>query len=293
MHSLKSVVIFVFILSACRTHESTSTMKDEPSMSTKKEFLFSFSENRNSLGFVGLFRDVPAVQHDEYVRRVDQGLSLGPVPPETQSKLGSSEEESHWYMNAGVYEVADNPGVFGYLLQGVNRSDDMDKYMVREFNKSDGLLPNKSYQVVIEDFSYAANDRVGAFGPGGGETRNFNLYTSTNDPFPRHVDDGIVPHVRFTDATRPNYAAGLGSTGVCILPGSGMTFPSMPMCPNEQRIPYVIQKRPNPTAPTTITTNDQGSFWLLIGGHSGHESLDDYYVVGFKAVLTGEFSPGE
>jgi hypothetical protein len=36
--------------------------------------------------------------------------------------------------HAGVYDVAGLPDTKGFLLQGVNRSDDMDKRMVRRFD---------------------------------------------------------------------------------------------------------------------------------------------------------------
>ena len=39
-----------------------------------------------------------------------------------------------------------------------------------------------------------------------------------------------------------------------------------------------------------VKTDHQGFFWLLIGGHSGHESLDEYFIIKLKLAIDGEFS---
>jgi hypothetical protein len=253
---------------------------------------FDFSRGAGDLGFKGLFRDVPAPQHAEYLRRVAGGLDLGPVPPKTITLVnaGSPLEASHWFMNAGVHEVPDNPGVFGYLLQGVNRSDDMDKYMVRQLGPADGLRPRTRYDIVIDELTYAANDRIGAFGPGGGEARLFEAYVVNRDPYPFVVDFNKL--VRFREDNRPSMKPGLysslGGTGVCVLSGSGIPLPGVKPCPKTGRVPYAILKSMN-VRPLSITTNDQGRFWLMIGGHSGHESLDEYFVIRLRLTIEGDF----
>lgn len=259
---------------------------DEGAVLFPLTFDFDFRTG-DDYGFVGLFRDIKQEQFENYTRLVEAGESLGPVPPETETMLMSDAERSHWFMNAGVYEVADNPGIKGYLLQGVNRSDDMDKYMVRAFGPEEGLEPNTTYRVQMSNISYAANDRLGAFGPGGGEVRSFDLVLTNWDPFPYEVD--FNGYVRFTDESRPTFsserATGAGTTAACWSPG---TFPGdgggLEHCP-EGRVPYKIMGRSDPSKWLTISTNDDGRFWMLIGGHSGHESLDDYYIIDMNITV--------
>jgi hypothetical protein len=259
-----------------------------------KIFIFDFSTGeKKDYGFKGLFRDIPKEVHDNYLKIVESGGNLGPVPPETILKLATEEETSHWFMNAGIYKVPDNDNIYGYLLQGVNRSDDMDKYMVKKFGPQDGLLPDTDYGLVVLETVSAANDCIGAYGPGGGEVRNFKVVVMNKDPYTLNVDD--INHVRFTDNNRPpvNYpsADGLGGTGVCQIPGTFQLLPGVPICQLiNGRIPYAIKKRSHPTRRLQVKTNNEGFFWLLIGGHSGHESLDEYFIIKLQIAMDGEFS---
>jgi hypothetical protein len=276
---------------ACGGSSGVSTSDDEvragPRATTR--LVFDFTADRGAQGWKGLFRDVPRTQYDELVRRQTEGLDLGPIPPETERHLSTPDEQSHWFMNAGVYEVADNPGVHGFLLQGVNRSDDMDKYMIREFGAAEGLLPNRRYEVVLDDVAYAGNDGLGAFGPGGGVARTFGVHLVNRDPHAFTVD--FNQHVRFTEENRPGFDPGtydgLGGTGVCVTSGSGFAPPGVPRCPASGRIPFAISTKPAPTKTLSITTNDRGVFWMLIGGHSGHEGLDDYFVIRLRVSISG------
>ena len=284
---MKKLILGIFLIASFVSFATTPEIDN-------KIFIFDFSTGeKNDFGFKGLFRDIPKEQHDNYLKIVASGGDLGPVPPETVSNLSSEEEGSHWFMNAGIYKVPDNDNVYGYLLQGVNRSDDMDKYMVRKFGPEDGLLPNTDYGVVVLESISAANDRIGAYGPGGAEVRNFRVIVMDKDPYHSVVD--YNNHVRFTDDNRPpsNYpsADGLGGTGVCQIEGTFSLLPGVPLCKAiNGRIPYVVESRPKPTRRLEVKTDNQGFFWLLIGGHSGHESLDEYFIIKLKLAIDGEFS---
>ena len=292
---MKKLILLTILITSIASFANSLKPTEYPNLEiNNKIFIFDFSSGqKNDYGFKGLFRDIPKDVHDNYLKIVESGGDLGPVPPETISKLSSEEERSHWFMNAGIYKVPDNDNFYGYLLQGVNRSDDMDKYMVRKFGPEDGLLPNTDYGVVVLESITAANDRIGAYGPGGAEVRNFNVIAMDKDPYPFVVD--YNNHVRFTDYNRPpdNFpsADGLGSTGVCQIIGTFLLLPDLPICKAVNgRIPYVIGNRPHPTKRLEVKTDHQGFFWLLIGGHSGHESLDEYFVIKLKLVIDGEFS---
>ena len=255
------------------------------------EYKMDFT-NGDDNGFVGLLRDVPKEQFDNYMElaeMVRNGANpdiLGPVAPETKRNLGTDWEGSHWFMNAGVYTIPDVPGeITGYMLQGVNRSDDMDKYMVKSFGEEDGLKPNTKYEVLITKLRYSANDAGGAFGAGGSPARSFEGYVVNKSPFDYEIDD--QEHVRFTANNRLPFmgkqVTPLGYTGVCI-PRGGFTTPGIEICPRGG-IKYRIIEKISKDRAMEITTDSEGTFWLLIGGHSGHESLDEYYIIDFDLTI--------
>ncbi|OFZ27260.1 MAG: hypothetical protein A2381_16285 [Bdellovibrionales bacterium RIFOXYB1_FULL_37_110] len=263
------------------------------SFANSKTFTYDFSAGESDYGFEGLFRDIPNTQYENYMNIKAAGGDLGPVPPDTINMLATQAEASHWFMNAGIHKVPDVEGeVYGYLLQGVNRSDDMDKYMVKKFGPQEGLLPNTDYEIVVLEADIAANDRIGAYGPGGAEARNLDVVLMNKDPYPYVVDSNN--HVRFSDGNSPLNKDlsqdGLSGTGVCQIKGTFGLIPGFPMCPPSGRIPYVIVDRPKPTKKLHVKTDDQGFFWLLLGGHSGHESLDEFFMIKLVLSIDGEFA---
>ena len=292
---MKKLILLTILITSIASFANSLKPTEYPNLEiNNKIFIFDFSSGeKDDYGFKGLFRDIPKEVHDNYLKIVESGGDLGPVPPETISKLSTEEERSHWFMNAGIYKVPDNDNVYGYLLQGVNRSDDMDKYMVRKFGPEDGLLPNTDYGLVVLEAITADNDAIGAYGPGGGVLRNYDVTVMDKDPYPSVVD--YNNYVRFTDDNRPpsRYPGvdDLGSTGVCQIVGTFAPLPGVPFCKAVNgRIAYVISSKPKPTRRLQVKTNDQGFFWLLIGEHSGHEGLDEYFIIKLKIAVDGEFA---
>ena len=297
MKYIISALIGIVSLSSCSKDESTIQENSNLNFSSDekiKTYDFDFNTG-NDYGFKGLFLDVPARIYNNYQKLVKEGKDLGPVPPTIEDDKGrwlsSNEEDSHWFMNAGIFEVADNPGIKGFLLQGVNRSDDMDKYMVREFNKEDNIKPNTTYKVVINSATSAGNDRVGALGPGGAEVRSFNAYVSSLNP--NEVEFDEINHARFknkqTETGKPWKRAqriDVGTTGVCTLHnGAFKPLPGDVICPNEGRVKFKVRSHFIRKQAVLVTSDSQGRFWLSVGGHSGHESLDDYYVIKLNLTI--------
>lgn len=189
--------------------------------------------------------------------------------------MGHPAHDSHWLMNAGVYDVADHGGLKGYLLQGVNRSDDMDKFMVRRFQ----LKPDTQYRVKLSKVNVVANDPFLTAGPGGGVARVISASAISLDPNLYVLD--YNKQILFSPEVRTaifNAEVRLGGTAVCKTQ-SYLPLPNVPECIRtpDRRIQYMTVVFDNVNE-MKLRTNNKGEFWLMIGGHSGHEGLDEFYI---------------
>lgn len=253
----------------------------EPTSSGPMTFEFDFTVGTSLHGFEVVYRDIPLATYDEYLRRLEGGLDLGPVPPIEDFDAPEVVEanRSHWLMNNGLYPLPDGLPGSGLLVQGNNHSDDMDMYIVRELSAADGIEPNTTYEVRFTRYGYAANAALLASGVGGGPDLSIEGTVTVTDPLEYVLDDVVGnPHIRHPEGVLTAAPVGLGSTGVCLSPGSGMFLPGTPRCP-AGRAPFVLQESALSTRPAsqTVTTNADGRLWVMVGGHSGFEGYSAYF----------------
>jgi hypothetical protein len=243
-----------------------------------KTFEFSFTKG-SANGFMPIFRDIPLSIYNEYLRRKANG-TMGPRAPLANPPGSYPEDISHWLMNSGIYSMPDGLKGMGFLLQGNNHSDDMDMFLVKEWDKQQGILPNKEYKLYVT-VDLAADAPIGAFGAGGDPELIILAMVTEVDPTRfvidgqkdvRHPDLQIFPELQTTV---------VGTTGVCYAqPAEDQS----PACPEEGRIRFALKKGKE-SSPIRIQSGKEGKFWLMIGGHSGFESLSAIYYSKIKVRL--------
>jgi hypothetical protein len=245
-----------------------------------KRFVFDFTGG-DAMGFEAVFRDVFEAPYREYERRKAEGLDLGPVAP-LPAPIGELEADStHWLMHDGVFPMPDGIAGTGLLVQGTNRSDDMDMWIARELGAEDGLEPDTTYTVAFERLALAGNAPLGAVGVGGAPDLAVDGNVTLTDPTELEIED---IHVRHPDGV---FAAGqpvaLGGNAVCLARNTLLKVPGMEKCPLG-RIPFALREFTQP-ATMRITTDAEARFWVMVGGHSGFESFSAIYYAGVDVTV--------
>lgn len=229
--------------------------------------------------FQAVFRDLPFSIFGEYERRKATGAELGPEAPLTKPTFEYPEEATHWLLNSGIYSLPSGLKGKGYLLQGDNHSDDLDMFLVRKFTMKDGLQPHTRYQMKVT-VDLAGDAPSGAFGAGGAPELTLNaVVVSDFDPTKYRIDENQdVRHPKTNWMNNSHAHAEVGTNAVCTVPeeSSELELNIRRPCPADLKIPFELKKG-LPSRTIEVTTNSQGEFWLMIGGHSGFESFTGIY----------------
>lgn len=146
----------------------------------------------------------------------------------------------------------------GFMLSGINYSDDLGMYIVRALGPSDGIEPGRKYRVTIQT-QFASNAATGCFGVGGapGESVALQLGVTPNAPT-RTIDE--ENHYRLT-SREERFASGNIANGI--------------PCPDEpSSTPYVLLTRNNTLQ---ARADSSGRLWLHVGTESGFEGRTQIY----------------
>ena len=181
-----------------------------------------------------------------------------------------------WNMQFG-YEplpASLNVDASGLMLQGSNHSDDLFMYAKRPY---DGLMPNTTYRVFFH-VTLASNAPTGTVGVGGSPGDSVYVKACVSVVEPHAVVVAGDNHWRMNidkgnQASSGRDAVTIGTIGV-ELPGVGGG-------------PLYKMKTLENSLPLFVTTDDQGTVWLLVGTDSGFEALTRIYL----ADITVEFIP--
>lgn len=233
----------------------------------------------DDLGWSATFRDLPGDILAEYERRVAAGEDLGPVAPLSEDLVDIPADSTHWLLHAGLLPLPDGLAGSGFLLQGTNRSDDLDKHLVLALDADDGIEPDATYRVTFERVAFAADAPLGLFGVGGDPALDIDGVVSAIDPTHTFTDDS--GHVRHPKGV---FAAGvttLATTAVCI--ADGAPEGPLPPCP-AGRIPFALTASPAPGS-LTATASADGHLWLMVGGHSGFEGFSAIYMTEITVLI--------
>ena len=181
-----------------------------------------------------------------------------------------------WQMEFGYESLPAslNVDANGLMLQGNNHSDDLFMYAKRPY---DGLMPNTTYRVFFR-VTLASNAPTGSVGVGGspGDSVYVKAGVSVVEPLTVVVagDDHWRMNIdKGNQASSGRDAVTIGTIGV-ELPGVG------------GGLLYKMKILEN-SLPLYVTTDDQGTVWLLVGTDSGFEALTRVYF----ADIAVEFAP--
>jgi hypothetical protein len=245
---------------------------------TPSRFDFDFSKGE-SHSFQAVFRDLPLPIYQDYERLKIGGADLGPEAPLTKLDFEYPEEATHWLLNSGIYSLPKGLPGKGYLLQGNNHSDDLDMFLVRKFQTSEGFQPNTKYRMQVT-VDLAGDAPSGAIGVGGApELTLIAVAISDFDPMTFKLDeDQTVRHPKTNWLGNPKVQAEVGTNAVCTIPeeSSALELNYLRPCPADLKIPFALKKGV-PSKTIEVTTNSKGEFWLMVGGHSGFEGFTGIY----------------
>ncbi|MHA6248499.1 hypothetical protein ACXYMU_11220 [Pontibacter sp. CAU 1760] len=163
-----------------------------------------------------------------------------------------------------VYQHADLPAEVNssgksMLISGRNISDDLFMFMKKQIT---GLEPNKTYKAtfVVELASMYLEKSVGIGGSPGGSVY-LKAGGTTTEPMPVVVEDDV----------RMNIDKGGQSLG-----GKDMVkLGTIGIAGDESK--YTLIQRDNKQNPVSITTDGNGSLWVIIGTDSGFEGTTRLY----------------
>ncbi len=162
------------------------------------------------------------------------------------------------------------------MIRGMNRSDDLFMFIKRQLTTADGIKPGTSYQLrfVVE---LATNAPAGAFGVGGppGEAVWVKVGGAPVEPVPVIIDEAGTPYyVPNVDKGRQNED---GEHAIRIGDVAKVECGEFDV--------YELKTLSNSDNPITVTADDNGNLWLLVGTDSGFEGMTELYYTSISVDL--------
>lgn len=151
----------------------------------------------------------------------------------------------------------DDNGQQGLMIKGNNHSDDLFMYIARKF---DGLTPNTSYEVHLS-FDMATNVPGGMMGIGGSPGSSVYVKAGVVNVQPKIVEEDGYYRINIDKANQSQ---------------SGKDMIVLGNIEKADSTDDSFQYKPFETS-FTITTNDKGEAWVIIGIDSGFEGLSQLY----------------
>ncbi|MDQ3799883.1 MAG: hypothetical protein M3384_10555 [Acidobacteriota bacterium] len=166
----------------------------------------------------------------------------------------------------------------GFMIQGNNHSDALFMFLKRRLNSQDGIVPNQTYRVEYV-ITFASNAPSSCAGTGGapGEGVKLKAGASPIEPLP----NVITP----TGWVTMNVDLGDGEIGGVAASVAGNIANGIPCEQAMPHYPYVLVERVHQHR-FNVAANSAGELWLLVGTHSGYESLTRLYYQSIKVKLT-------
>ena len=178
-----------------------------------------------------------------------------------------------------VYDRRPLPGDVGgdgeaLFLAGLNQSDDLFMFLKRRL---DGLTPNARYAITFT-LEVASNAPSGCVGIGGAPGESVFMKVGAAHVEPRPIEE----HGDYRlNIDKSNQAAG-GEHAVPI----GTIENGVEQCGGD--VPYRMITLTNQGEPFTITADDAGALWLLVGTESGFEGKTALYYDGIGVRLEAQ-----
>lgn len=210
-------------------------------------------------------------------------LGLSGQGPDLQLRYDFSNGASGWLAGFSDYSLVNGDMHFlaelrpipdelgaeprrGFLLQGMNRSDDMFMFLKKALHAKDGLKPNQRYALSLE-IVLASNAQTGCIGAGGapGEGVYLKAGASAIEPVSflgagQHLELNIDKGYQSLGGADAGVAGDIANGEPCEATGKRYV-----------RIRRVYDHdRP-------VSTDDRGQLWLIVGTDSAFEGLTALY----------------
>jgi hypothetical protein len=212
----------------------------------EQAYQFNYTFDEDQEGWVAGFADLPA-DYDPDLFELDSGWS----------ELPSGLEGSAIY------------------LSGQNRSDDLFMYLQQHIT---GLKPETTYQV---DFSIdlASNTPEGMMGIGGSPGENVYIKAGAVNNEPELVTDDINwLRLNIDKGNQATEGADMINLGTIANPNIDISTST-----GEE---YALMNLNNQEMPFTVTSDKDGSIWVLVGSDSGFEGATTLYYDALEIQLT-------
>ncbi|MEM6766084.1 MAG: hypothetical protein AAF824_10675 [Bacteroidota bacterium] len=160
-----------------------------------------------------------------------------------------------------------------FRISGSNRSDDLFMFLKR---KIEGLQPKTTYELVF-DVSMASAYPEGSVGIGGSPGASVYLKSGATTEEPIPVLDSQIPDFLILNIDKGNQSN----------PGADMQVIGN-IGIDKEEFEYTLISRSNSTNPFEITTDEEGSMWVILGTDSGFEGKTTLYYNQIRLNLTAK-----
>ncbi|OBZ11330.1 copper amine oxidase N-terminal domain-containing protein [Bacillus sp. FJAT-26390] len=165
--------------------------------------------------------------------------------------------------------AANNKTNYGLMLNGMNRSDDLFMYVTK---KIEGLEPGKTYQASLS-FQLYTDQSGGMMGVGGapGEAVSIKAGFVNREPAATESNAEGQPHFRMNidKGNQKTEGADMKIVGNMVQPNDAL----------KGFQPVAMQHA------ATLTANDKGEIYVIVGSDSGYEGLTTFYLDNMKVTL--------
>jgi hypothetical protein len=178
--------------------------------------------------------------------------------------------EDLYELEGGFRELPTGLTGGGIYLQGHNRSDDLFMFTTKQIG---GLKPLAEYQIAVR-IELATNVPGGLFGIGGSPGESVFVKVGMSTVEPAVADDG-------KGLLQINVDKGIQG-------GDGSEMVVIGNVSHEEVLgdEYKLKTLDNSFSPLTITSDENGDVWLIVGTDSGFEGLTGIYFSEIEYALT-------
>ena len=213
-----------------------------------------------------------ACNSDEYIEPVEVVVKTNFIEGENLWQAGFSDypvdDKDIFQLVTGIKEIPGQTDKKGYLLGGMNRSDDLFMYLKREVT---GLAPNTRYQITVEVDFWSEVGNV-CFGIGGSPGESVYVKAGASEQEPKQ--DEYYMNIDIGHQSQDGSDAKvIGNISIDGLSCDGGEFASK-------------QVKLSTDAEMEVVSSPTGEVWVLVGSDSGFEGLTHLYYESVNFKLT-------
>ena len=213
-----------------------------------------------------------ACNSDENIEPVEVTVSTSFSQGDNLWQAGFSDypvdDSDIFQLVSGIKEVPGHTDKKGFLLGGMNRSDDLFMYLKREVV---GLAPNTRYQITLTVDFWSEVGNV-CFGIGGSPGESVYVKAGASEQEPKQADYYMNVDIGH-QSQDGNDAKVIGNISIDGLSCDGGEFASKQVLLSSE-------------AKMEVVSSPTGNLWVLVGSDSGFEGLTHLYYENINFTLT-------